>query len=163
MVVALTDRQWTALQDATGIGEAAAALAAEAGVDLNDAGNRYKLRDRIAALIEPWFAARDLAEIGPALAASRVTWGPYRSFRQLVEEDPRVSTANPMFAEVEHDGIGRLLTPASPLDFSSEPRLAARPAPRLGQNTDEILGEILGLGGGEIGRLHDKGVVAGAG
>jgi len=163
MVVALTDRQWAALQDATGIREAAAALAAETGLDLDVAGNRYKLRDRIAGFLEPWFAARDFAEIGPAFAAAGVSWGPYRSFRQLVEEDPRVSTANPVFAEVEHEGIGRLLTPASPLDFSSEPRLAAQPAPRLGQNTDEVLGEVLGLSSSEIGRLHDKGVVAGAG
>ena len=53
------------------------------------------------------------------------------------------------------------MTPASPLEFSSAPRLAAMPAPRLGQHTDEILGEI-GYGGSEIGALHDRGVVAGA-
>lgn len=36
------------------------------------------------------------------------------------------------------------------------------PAPRLGQHTDEILAEVLGLSGGEIAKLHDAGVVAGA-
>ena len=34
------------------------------------------------------------------------------------------------------------------------------PAPRLGQHTDEILADALGLTGAEIGALHDAGVVA---
>ena len=35
------------------------------------------------------------------------------------------------------------------------------PAPVLGEHTDEVLAEVLGLGDGEIGRLYDRGVVAG--
>jgi 2-methylfumaryl-CoA isomerase len=34
-------------------------------------------------------------------------------------------------------------------------------APILGEHTDEILLEVLGLGEPEIGRLHDRGIVAG--
>jgi 2-methylfumaryl-CoA isomerase len=36
------------------------------------------------------------------------------------------------------------------------------PAPKLGQHTDEVLSEVLGMSGGEIAKLHDAGVVAGA-
>ncbi len=36
-----------------------------------------------------------------------------------------------------------------------------RRAPALGEHTDEILAEVLGMGEGEIGRLHDEGTVAG--
>ena len=82
-------------------------------------------------------------------------------FRSLVSEDPRCSTANPMFAEVEHPGVGRYLMPGSPLDFSAMPRLAVRRTPLLGENTDEVLAEVLHLGAKEIARLHDDGVVAG--
>jgi len=39
-------------------------------------------------------------------------------------------------------------------------RRPVRPAPRLGQHTDEVLAEVLGLPSAEIGRLHDQGVVA---
>ena len=46
-------------------------------------------RDLIAALLRPWFAARDLAEIRDAFAGTGVSWGPYQTFRQLVTEDPR--------------------------------------------------------------------------
>jgi 2-methylfumaryl-CoA isomerase len=42
-------------------------------------------------------------------------------------------------------------------------RGAPRPAPRLGTNTDEVLAELLGMSSGEIGRLHDVGLVKGPG
>jgi 2-methylfumaryl-CoA isomerase len=35
------------------------------------------------------------------------------------------------------------------------------PAPRLGEHTDQILLDILGLSEAEVGRLHDARVVAG--
>jgi 2-methylfumaryl-CoA isomerase len=66
-----------------------------------------------------------------------------------------------MFQMLEQPGIGNYLTPASPLDFSAVARLPAQPAPRLGEHTDEILLDILGLSEGEVGRLHDDGIVAG--
>jgi len=36
------------------------------------------------------------------------------------------------------------------------------PAPLLGQHTDEVLLDVLGLDSGAVGRLHDAGIVAGA-
>ena len=35
-------------------------------------------------------------------------------------------------------------------------------ATRLGQHTDEVLAEVLGLGDAELGTLHDDGIVGGA-
>lgn len=162
MVVALTGRQWSALQDATAIHEACRKIEEVTGYDLSTESGRFEGRDLIAALLRPWFAARDLATIREAFAGTSVSWGPYQTFRQLIDEDPRCSTANPMFAEVDQPGAGRYLAPASPLDFSAVDRVAVGPAPRLGEHTDEILLGVLGLAEHEVGRLHDDGVVAGA-
>ena len=68
---------------------------------------------------------------------------------------------SPMFATVSHAGGAAYRTPASPLDFSSIARLPPLPAPVLGQHTDEILADVLGLPEHEIGRLHDKRIVGG--
>ncbi|MDD9916185.1 MAG: 2-methylfumaryl-CoA isomerase, partial [Rhodospirillaceae bacterium] len=76
--------------------------------------------------------------------------------------DSRVSTENPMFEEIDQPGIGRYLASGPMLDFGAAPRTSVVPAPLLGGNTDEILAGELGLGDGEIGRLHDAGIVAGA-
>jgi 2-methylfumaryl-CoA isomerase len=44
--------------------------------------------------------------------------------------------------------------------IANEMRHDPRPAPRLGEHTDEILSTILNLSGGEVARLHDAGLVA---
>lgn len=159
MVVALTQRQWRALQKATGLDPQT--ISDATGADLDGEGGRFAAREAIALALAPWIGARGLDEVSRLFAAAGVSWGPYQTFRQLLDEDPRASVGNSMFQRIDHPGIGTLTTPASPLDFSSAPRLAARPAPRLGEHTDEILGEI-GYGGSEIGALHDRGIVAGA-
>jgi 2-methylfumaryl-CoA isomerase len=161
MVVGLTDMQWSCLLKATGLAAEVDALAARLGVDLALEGERFAAREALCDLFGPWIAARSLAEVRAAFDAHRVTWGPYRSVRQALEEDPDLSTAHPMFETLEQPGIGPMLTPRSPLDFSRVPRLPARPAPRLGEHTDEILLDLLGLSAGEVGALHDAGIVAG--
>jgi 2-methylfumaryl-CoA isomerase len=161
MVVALTPRQWSALVDATGIEQACHDIEHATGQNLNTETGRFQARDLIAALLRPWFASRNLADIRSAFAGTNVSWGPYQTFRQLVNEDPRCSVANPMFSEIEHPGIGTYLMPASPLDFSAVPRIPARRAPILGEHTDQVLAEVLGLSTREIARLHEEGIVAG--
>jgi 2-methylfumaryl-CoA isomerase len=161
MVVALTARQWNALKEATGTGEACASVEHATGHDLDTETGRFEARDLIAALLRPWFASHDLAEIRETFAGTGVSWGPYQTFRQLVNEDPRASQANPMFEQVEQPGIGTYLMPGSPLDFAALPRVPVHRAPLLGENTEEVLADVLGLRASEIGRLHDAGVVAG--
>jgi 2-methylfumaryl-CoA isomerase len=91
----------------------------------------------------------------------RVTWSEYRNVRQVIERDPDCSLENPMFSMVDEPGIGSYLAPGSPFDFSEAVRRPVKPAPVLGQHTDEILLGVLGLSEGEVGRLHDQGVVGG--
>ena len=87
-----------------------------------------------------------------------MSWGIYQTFRQLVEDDPRV--ASEMWEDVEHPGVGTYRMPGTPLDFSAIPREPVRRAPLLGEHTEEILAGTLGLAGAEIGRLVDAGTVA---
>lgn len=162
MVVALTTKQWKALREATGLGEGFDVIGQHLGAPLDTEGGRFEARKAIAALISPWVRSRSYAEVARIFDAAGVCWGPYQTFRQLVDEDPRCSTSNPMFELVEQPGVGTYLMPGSPLDFGAADRVPVRPAPLLGEHTEEILGDVLGLSGTEIGRLHDAGVVASA-
>jgi hypothetical protein len=45
--------------------------------------------------------------------------------------------------------------------FGALPRLPPKRAPLLGEHTDEILLEVLGLSDAEVGKIHDEKVVAG--
>lgn len=161
MVIALTDRQWRNLLNVTGLGEAAAAVGARLSLDLNLEGDRFRARKELSALFAPWFAARRVDDFARAFDKAGVTWSEFRSFAQAVAEDPDLSEQHPMFTQVEQPGIGRYLMPGLPIDFGALEREEPRRAPELGEHTDEILAEIVGLGGAEIGRLHDAGVVAG--
>jgi len=160
-VVAITKRQWAALLKVTDTRDKMELIEPLLGVDLSKEGDRFKARDAISAVLQPWFAARTLDEIKRAFEGTGVCWGPYQTFIQMVENDPRCSTENPMFAELEQPGIGKYLVPGSPLQFSALERTTPRRAPLLGENTDEILVELLGMSDGQIGRLHDDGIVAG--
>jgi 2-methylfumaryl-CoA isomerase len=161
MVVALTPAQWTNLCDATGLGPAFNELGARMGLDLTEAGNRFRLRRELAKILAPWFHTRMMSEVREIFDAHRACWAEYRTIREVVEKDPDCSTQNPMFEMIDHPGIGTLLTPSSPLMFDSKLRQPASRAPIIGEHTDEILSDVLGLGEREIGQLHDECVVAG--
>ena len=160
-VAVVTNRMWTELGKATGLTDKLGALEALLGYDFTKEGDRFKARDGISAILRAWCEARTLQQITDTFDGTGVCWGPYQTFTQLVEEDPRCSSANPLFAELEQPGIGRYLVPGSPLDFGVSPREAPVRAPRLGEHTDQILGNDLGLSDRRIGELRDAGVVGG--
>lgn len=160
MVVAFTQKQWDALLDATGTREAIAQLERASGRDFRKETDRYEASADIAAIMAPWFQRTSFRDVRAALEARGACWGPYQSFRQMVESDPRCSTQNPIFAEVDQPGIGRHLMPGCPVDYGAFTREMPRPAPRLGADTDEVLSSVLGLDAHQIARLHDQQVVA---
>ncbi|HEX4893332.1 MAG TPA: CoA transferase, partial [Hyphomicrobiaceae bacterium] len=158
IVCVFTDRQLDALAKAGDFGEAFARIEREHKVDLKNEAHRWQVRDEITAVVKQWAASMTLVEAAEKLNGAGALWGPYKMPRELVAGDPLVA-GNPMFSRVEQPGIGRLWSAASPFETSAAERLPARPAPLLGQHTDEILSEVLGLPEGEIAKLHDAGVV----
>jgi 2-methylfumaryl-CoA isomerase len=161
MLTAISNRQWRAIGKATGLTERIAMIGPMMQVDLDDEGGRFEARHAIAALLEPWFARRTLAEITAVFEGSGILWGPYQDFGQLVRDDPQCSPANPIFADVEQAGVGRLMVNTQPLGFSEAGRVPPAGAPRLGEHTEAVLTEILGLPSAEFARLHDAGIVTG--
>ncbi len=160
-IAAITKRQWDELGKATGLTERLALIEPLLNVNLSIEGDRFKAREAISAVLTPWFAEHTLGEIRKAFEGSGVCWGPYQTLTQLVTEDPRCSTTNPLFAEIEQPGIGSYLVPGTPLEFSGFPREIPRRAPRLGEHTDEVLASLLSMSDGQIGGLRDRKIVAG--
>jgi CoA:oxalate CoA-transferase len=68
--------------------------------------------------------------------------------------------ARQMLVEVEHPRIGRFPLPNTPVNLSRTPGGVRGPSPDLGQHTDEVLRELLGLPDAEIGRLREAGAIA---
>lgn len=161
MVVALTDRQWRGVVSVTGLKDEIEVLEGRLGLDFKQEGHRFLARREITNLLTPWFARTRIEDFGPAFDSAGVTWSIFRSFGEAIAEDPDLSEAHPMFKMVEQPGIGTYLTPGTPLESSVFEREDPKRASVLGEHTDEILADIVGLSAAEIGALHDAGVVAG--
>jgi 2-methylfumaryl-CoA isomerase len=162
MIVAITPRQWKGLVEAVGLGSAMQGLEAELGVSFEtDEDARFRHRDQLIPLLEDALAERDLARVGPLFDRLGVCWAPYQSLRTAVMTDARLFTANSMFSELDHSSGHRYPAAGAPGWSNGETRLPPAPAPRLGENTDEVLSEVLGLSSAEIDKLHSAGVLAG--
>lgn len=159
MVVGLTGKQWRSLCEALGIQLQVDALGARLGLDLAQEGDRFLARRDLEQLVGAGIAARPLAELAADFDRLGVCWDRYQTLEQLVDGDPECSPANPMFNTIAQPGVGEMLAAGIPLDFSARARIAAAPAPVLGQHTEQVLHELLGVDAAAFGRLHDRGVV----
>jgi 2-methylfumaryl-CoA isomerase len=139
MVVAITLKQWHALIAGMGLAADVGALERSSGLDLDQEGDRYRTRHEIARLVERWCGARSMAEAAEVLDAHGISWAPYREAGDLP---------------------GAAGAPPHPVRFDNHAP-ALGPAPGLGQDTDRVLSEVLGLSPLEIAHLHDEGLVMG--
>jgi len=161
MVVGVSLNQWNAIVSVTNCQTQVLALEQELDLDFKQEGDRFLARERLKALFQAWFEERNFKEVKVALDKARVCWGPYQTVDELVHKDPECSEANPLFNRIKQPGVGSYLVPSQPIHFSNLDRVPPKPAPLLGQHTDQILSEVLDMDSREIGHLHDDGVVAG--
>ncbi|CAN5604873.1 2-methylfumaryl-CoA isomerase [soil metagenome] len=161
MLLAITPKQWSKALETLGIVAEVAAVEAELRVSFaTDEGLRFTHRARLYPLFERAFAAKTAAELTPAFDAGGVTWGAYQTLEAALE-DPRLFKANPVFQDVAHPSGLSYPAPGAMATIPQGARGEVRPAPKLGQHTDEVLAEVLRMSSGEIARLHDAKIVAG--
>jgi 2-methylfumaryl-CoA isomerase len=158
MIVGLTLKQWQALCNATETRNAMGALGRRLGVDLDLEGERFQAREAIAELVAPWIGARKFAEVAAAFDQHGVCWGRYQTVKQLVDGGSVSPDQNPLFSCIHQHGVGDVLSAGLPLDFDGTP-LPARASPSLGEHTEQVLSQVLGLTAGAIGALQDRGLI----
>ena len=159
MVAALTPKQWAGLIAAFGLEREITALEAELGVRFTDGDRpRFDNRHRLFDLFQTVAAQHDYADLEARMVAQGCTFERYRTMYEAAN-DPVLIADNPLFGPSPANPSGQSY-PAT-RSFANIPGRDAgdpAPAPYLGQHTEEVLAERLGLPSGAIADLVDRGV-----
>jgi len=116
-------------------------------------GNRAtlipKLRELFSTRSKKWW----IEELGKA----GVPCGPINNIREVFD-DPQVK-ARLMCRKLRHSRAGEITLVATPMKFSATPAGTVQPPPLLGEQTTEVLGQLLGMHEHELTRLRDANVI----
>jgi len=122
-----------------------------------DLATRRAHEDEIDAALAAWTGRHDAHKLAEALQAEGIAAAVVATGQDLVEADEQLAARgfypvldHPLTGPVRHEGIVARLT-ATPGELD-------RPAPLLGQHTDEVLRELLGLSDEELATLTAEGV-----
>lgn len=119
---------------------------------------RFDDRDFINKKIEEVLVTRPAEHWLEALRAKRIPCAPVNNFEQALN-DPQVQFRD-MVVSVPHPQGGEVRMPGNPVKMSETGEQSYTAPPLLGQQTDQVLAEVLGLGEQEIEALRAAGVVA---
>ena len=148
-----TDEEWTALRRV-----------------MVDAGRAWAREERFSSLpdrkyheaemdrlIGEWTREWDSRELMETLQAAGVPAGMVNDSRDLFDDAQLRHREH--FQRLEHPEIGQYPSDRSEFTLSRTPGALDRPAPLLGQHTEHVLREMIGLSEEEYGSLKDDGVL----
>ena len=160
--MAISPRQWAGLVKVLGIETDIAAIEKERNVSFDyDEGVRFEHRDVLYPLVTAKIVKWESSALKVALDEVGGCWGEYQTLRDAVD-DPALVKGNPIFTEIKNPSGFTYPTPGSVATLGGETRGVPKTAPILGQNSEDVLADLLGMGSGEIASLIDSGIVKGS-
>lgn len=101
--------------------------------DFSLEADRFIAREDIEAVVAIWCKSRFYKEIASIFDSNKVCWGTYRTVREALTEDSRLSTNNEIFENIVTEGIGDHLVAGTPIRLANVERGKTNPAPVLGR------------------------------
>jgi len=98
----------------------------------------------LKSIIEAWTRERTIDEIVETLLAAGIPASPVNTIDRVIK-DPHIAGAREMFVDLEHPVAGKMKVTGNQLKFTNHKVSIDTPAPLLGQHTEEILKELLGM------------------
>ncbi len=144
------DAQWQAIASVL-------QLPAERADVWRHADARLAAREAISAWIESQTRGRDAFELMAALQARGVPAGVVQNSQDLIDRDPQLKHRG-HWQYLEHPEMGTTLYNNVPFQLSRTPGQLSRPAPLLGQHTEEVCIDLLGFSRDEFKKFEDEGV-----
>ncbi|HBU42935.1 MULTISPECIES: CaiB/BaiF CoA-transferase family protein [unclassified Microbacterium] len=151
-IAVMDDRQWRGLAGATGLDSFAADR-------WSTFEGRLASRDTIESQLADWTSALEPDEIEARLVRSGVPVSVVRNAGELLEGASGLR-ARGAFETLPHPVMGDTIYTATTPRLSRTPGRLDTPAPLLGQQTDTVLQDLLGMSISDIASLRDDGVLA---
>ncbi|MCO6415679.1 CoA transferase [Siccirubricoccus sp. KC 17139] len=118
---------------------------------------RVQNRDLVTETLTPVMQSKTTAEWITALEAQKIGCGPINTLKDVFS-DPHVQARN-MVVEMPHASGETVQVIANPVKLSRTPPSYRSAAPVLGQHTQEVLREVVGMSEAEIAGLKEKGIL----
>ena len=151
-ITVFDDEQWAAFVEAIGSPE----WTANPRFETNE--GRYDNQDELDELIETWTSCHTPHEVFHKLQSAGVIAGAVQSPKIKVDEDPQLKHRN-FLPEIEHAELGNAKFEAEPMRLSRSPWELRRASPLMGEHSDYVYSEILGLDSEEVAELMVEGVI----
>jgi crotonobetainyl-CoA:carnitine CoA-transferase CaiB-like acyl-CoA transferase len=117
------------------------------------------LEGEIRPAIEQWSATLTRKEVSDAMATAGVVTGPVLTSHEVIA-DPHMEARDMVVEMARPDDSGpTVLVPGNPLKLSKVARGPETRVPWLGEHTDQVLADELGLDRDDLTRLRTEGVI----
>jgi crotonobetainyl-CoA:carnitine CoA-transferase CaiB-like acyl-CoA transferase len=123
----------------------------------SDQGRRLEHAEEIDKVVSAWTSGLTCLGVEEALATAGVPCGKVASIPEVVDS-PQVR-ARDMMIEAHHPELGPLRLPGMPIKLSDTPGRLRKAPPMVGEDTDAILAQRLGLSADDIAALRDEGAI----
>jgi crotonobetainyl-CoA:carnitine CoA-transferase CaiB-like acyl-CoA transferase len=118
---------------------------------------RVEHRAILVPELERIFRTRTVPDWLARLRAAEVPAAPVNNLDGAFAEPPVVERE--MIVEYDHPDVGKVRMPGNPIKMSGMSGTISKPAPRLGEHTDVVLGQLLSLSADQIARLREQGAI----
>ncbi len=119
-------------------------------------GARLDKLEEMFSEIEKWTMTKDKMEVMGILNPLNVPCGPILSMKEIAQEPSLRETGT--VVEVDHPERGKYLTIGNPIKLSESAADVMR-SPLLGEHTDEVLRDVLGMGDDDIADAREQGAI----
>jgi formyl-CoA transferase len=150
-LAAANERQWAILCDVLG--------RPDLENDPRFADNNARVANRAALreLLDQAFQARDAGEWLAEFRKAGLPCGPINSIPEVFDHPQ--AEARSLTLGADHPTAGVVQFPGFPYKFTGTPAQVQLPPPLLGQHTEQVLGDVLGLSDEKVARLREEGIV----
>jgi crotonobetainyl-CoA:carnitine CoA-transferase CaiB-like acyl-CoA transferase len=120
--------------------------------------DRVEHHDEVKQIIEVWSRTKTVTDVVAACEDAGIPVSPINDIGQVCR-DPHIAIDREMMVQQHHPVAGDVTVTGSPLKFSDTPVQIKTVAPLLGQDTEQVLRDVLGLDADQVAKLKEDKII----